>query len=381
MAGPVGCVALREWTSGFLISRRVVCVASLMLASLGISGSIVHAAQPLIPRADFFSNPERAAVSVSPDGITRSVPFAEHRRPAQFLGDARRGGAGIEAVFVYGAEIVIIFIEGDDTAEDLLVEAGDRALAAEPRARAEIIAESVSRPDEILAGLNERDPRWHDVYRINVRTGARSLVYKNNGATQFTADDRLNLRFAEFPTADGGFEIRRFAPGGKLIDYMRVPPDDSLITSLLGFDTAGTTLYALSSVGRDKVALMTLDPATAKQTVIGASDKADVVDTITHPLTGKVQAYSVEYLKKDWIAIDPAIKPDLAFIAAQREMAAPGTSSRAAMTTVSGRCPISQPRKHLITPSMIARKRRSRSSFRFIRTLPERNSRPCIPSS
>lgn len=289
------------------------------------------AAKPQIPRADFFSNPERAAVSVSPDGMRVAflspldgqlniwvAPVSDPTRAKPLTHDNQRGIRPYE----WAQNSQFIIYEKDDTgAENFQLHAldvstgSDRAIAAVPGAQAEIIGSSLKRPDEILVGLNDRDPRWHDVYRVNVRTGSRSLVFKNNIASQFVADSNLALRFAEIPTADGGLNVRRFTADGRLADYMRIPPDDSLINNVVGFDTAGTTLYALSSLGRDKVALVTLDPVTAKQTILGASGNADVSDTIVQPLTGKVQAYAVEYLKREWVAIDPAIKPDLAFIA------------------------------------------------------------------
>lgn len=307
--------------------------ATLALIGISICGSIAQAEQTPIPRRDFFDNPERAAVTVGPDGTRIAflspldgelnvwvAPVSDPSRAHPVTHDILRG----IRLFTWAENSQFILYHVDDTgSENFQIHAvdvntgADRTLAAVPGARAEIIAESVKRPDEILIDLNDRDPHWRDVYRVNVRTGARTLVYKNSSASQFVADSDLALRFAEIPTPDGGLVVRRFAAAGKLVDYMRIPPDDSLITNFLGFDTANTTLYALSSAGRDKVALAALDPVTAKETVLGASDKADVSDTMIQPFTGKVQAYAVEYLKRDWIALDPAIKPDLAFIAAR----------------------------------------------------------------
>jgi dipeptidyl aminopeptidase/acylaminoacyl peptidase len=307
-------------------------VAIALIASL-LGGAHAQAVQPLIPRNDFFGNPERAAVAVSPNGTQVAflspldgqlnvwvAPVSDPLRARAVTHDGRRG----IRLYEWAENSQFILYSADDSgAENYQLHAvdvstgADRSLAARPGARADIIAESVKQPDEILVGLNDRDPRWQDVYRINVRTGTRSLVYKNSGVSQFVADSDFALRFAELPAPDGGILVRRFTVEGKLADYIKIPPDDSLITSLLGFDTANATLYALSSLGRDKVALVTLDPVTARQTILGASDMADVSDAIIHPLTGKVQAYGVEYLKRNWIAVDPAIRPDLAFIADQ----------------------------------------------------------------
>jgi dipeptidyl aminopeptidase/acylaminoacyl peptidase len=313
------------------LAKDTLRVAGLAFATLVFLDSCAGAAAHLIPRADFFGNPERAGVSVSPDGKRISflapldgvlniwvAPVSDLSHAKALTHDRNRG----IRIYDWAQNSRFVVYEVDNTgAENLQLHSvdastgADRPLAAVPGARAELIADSVKHPDEILIGLNDRDPRWHDVWRVNVVSGARSLVYRNESATQFVADSNLALRYAEIPKRDGGLTVRRFVAGNRLVDYLRIPPDDSLITNLVGFDTAGTTLYAISSVGRDKAALVSLDPMTARETVLGASDRADVSDTLVKPITAKVQAYAVEYLTREWIALDPAIKGDLALIA------------------------------------------------------------------
>ncbi len=36
------------------------------------------------------------------------------------------------------------------------------------------------RPGVALVGLNDREPEWHDLYEIDVATGKRKLVEKND---------------------------------------------------------------------------------------------------------------------------------------------------------------------------------------------------------
>jgi hypothetical protein len=35
--------------------------------------------------------------------------------------------------------------------------------------------------DRILIGINNRDPRWHDVYSLDLATGKLTLVLQNEG--------------------------------------------------------------------------------------------------------------------------------------------------------------------------------------------------------
>ena len=46
------------------------------------------------------------------------------------------------------------------------------------------ISASYRHPDEFLLGINNRDPRWHDVWRVDVTSGERELVLQNERTWQ-----------------------------------------------------------------------------------------------------------------------------------------------------------------------------------------------------
>src|SRR5207244_3782314 len=49
---------------------------------------------------------------------------------------------------------------------------------------------SPDHPEEAVLALNDRNPRQHDLYRVNLRTGKRQLVAKNDsGYQRFFLDD------------------------------------------------------------------------------------------------------------------------------------------------------------------------------------------------
>src|SRR5207237_6534804 len=45
--------------------------------------------------------------------------------------------------------------------------------------RAEIFAVPRTAPDAIFVGLNDRDKAWHDLYKLKISTGERTLVRQN----------------------------------------------------------------------------------------------------------------------------------------------------------------------------------------------------------
>jgi dipeptidyl aminopeptidase/acylaminoacyl peptidase len=84
-----------------------------------------------------------------------------------------------------------------------------------------------------------------------------------------------------------------------------------MTTQMLGFDTAGQTLYMLDSRGRDTGALFAHDTKTGERKLVHADARADVSGILAHPTTGKAQAVAVNYLRNEWVVLDPAIAPDL----------------------------------------------------------------------
>src|SRR5262249_45727961 len=90
----------------------------------------------------------------------------------------------------------------------------DKDLTALPKVQARIQGLSHKFPGEVLLGINDRDARLHDVYRVNLATGEKKLLAKNEaGFLAFVSDDDFNVRFAMRFGPDGGNEILK--PNGE----------------------------------------------------------------------------------------------------------------------------------------------------------------------
>lgn len=190
---------------------------------------------PLVDREIFFGNPEISGGQLSPDGRWVSFvkpldgirniwvkgieePF-EAARP--MTADSTRPVTGY---FWSQDSRVILFVQDQGGNENYHVYAVDpgsapAAGAKVPTAldltpledvRAAIYAVPENDPAHILAGLNDRDPAVHDVYRIDIRTGERELVLRNDeNVAQWVADLDGNLRLGVRQREDGGWEILR----------------------------------------------------------------------------------------------------------------------------------------------------------------------------
>ncbi|HWU37809.1 MAG TPA: S9 family peptidase [Candidatus Acidoferrum sp.] len=193
------------------------------------------------------------------------------------------------------------------------------------RPKAHIEQVSAKSPEVILVGLNARDPRYHDLYRVNILTGELILVLQNPGLEGFVTDDDYRIRFGIRTTSDGGLEILRpaGAPAASASGpmgandwqpFQRIAMEDALTTHPIGFDRSGQTLYMTDSRGRDTSALTALDMQTGRLSLLAEDPRTDVAGVLQHPTTHIVQAVAFDYTRPEWKVLDPSIQEDLAYL-------------------------------------------------------------------
>ena len=219
--------------------RRVFAVAAglcLAAASLVNAQPAPAAGQPpIVDRELFFGDPEISGAQLSPDGRfiaflkplkgTRNIwvktsaePF-EKARP--ITADTKRP---IASFFWSRDSRAILFVQDQGGDENYNVYAVDpaappaagvevppaRNLTAAKNVRAFIYAVPKSEPDAIYVGLNDREPAWHDLYKVRISTGERQLLRKNTERlTGWAFDTRDRLRLATRSAENGDTEVLR----------------------------------------------------------------------------------------------------------------------------------------------------------------------------
>jgi dipeptidyl aminopeptidase/acylaminoacyl peptidase len=288
----------------------------------------------LLARSVLFSNPDRAAPTISPDGkriaYLSSVdgvlnvwvaPINDLAKAKPVTQDKKRGIRTYR--WAYTNEHVL-YMQDDGGDENWHLHAVDLKSnvdkdltpeAAGVQSRIESLSHRI--PNEVLVGINDRDKRYHDLYRVNVASGARKLVQKNEMFLSFNVDHDFKLRFAMRPEKDGSTTITEPDGKGAFRDVAKIPLEDSLTTQVAGFDKTGTKAFLLDSRDRDTAALVEMDLATKKTTVVLDDGQADVSDIVQHPTEKKVQAVLASYDRLRWHAIDPVVRADLDAIQTQ----------------------------------------------------------------
>src|SRR5690606_18438255 len=96
-------------------------------------------------------------------------------------------------------------------------------------------------------GMNDRDPQWHDLYRVDLRDGTRTLVEKNEQQIgQYFADGELQPRFAMRSRPDGGSDVLQ-RKGNAWETFDTIGFEDSMTTGPAGLSDDGATLYLRDS--------------------------------------------------------------------------------------------------------------------------------------
>jgi dipeptidyl aminopeptidase/acylaminoacyl peptidase len=294
-----------------------------------------HDSIPLIPRKTFFGNANALNPQLSPDGrwlawiapahgvmnvwvaprhdVTKARPLTRQTdRPILEPLFARTNAHVLFSKDKDGDENFNLWCVGLDGSDA-------RNLTPHRDVLANVVGFHYDDPNLIAVGINDRDARWHDLYIINIRTGERRLVYENTEEIEgFLLDRQLDLRLATTTRNKGfGSAILKWT-GVAFEEIMSIEADDVEGTFPLHINHAGDAWFLQSSVGRDKAALLRVDWMTGAQRLLASHPEADIAGCMTDPRTEEVTAVSAEYLRNEWITIDPATGRDLA--ALQREL-------------------------------------------------------------
>jgi len=290
---------------------------------------------PLIPREALFGNPTRSGGQISPDGNwlawmaphegVMNVWLAPTSDPTAARRMTNAADRPIPTYFFAPNSRSVLYVQDKAGDENYLlyqvdIETGEeRCLTPFENTRAQVVAGSRTIRDKVLVGLNNRDARHHDVHLLDLHSGKLERVLENvGGYVGFVADDSLSLRYAMKQNGEGGTDMFEITAGRIAEEPSeRTGLEDALTTGVAGYTADGRTLYWYDSRGRDTAALLAQDTETGHKRTIAEDAKADIGGTMRHPVTGEVEAYSVNYLKTEWTALDPHVKSSLDWLRSQ----------------------------------------------------------------
>jgi dipeptidyl aminopeptidase/acylaminoacyl peptidase len=274
-----------------------------------------------VPRELLFGNPEKSSPKISPngehwaylapdEGVLNVWVGLEGRNARPLTSDRGRG----IRVFLWAEDArSILYLQDANGDENWHVYQTDlesgvtRDLTPYPGVQAQIVATEPRFPNEILVALNDRDPKVHDVWRIKLSDGSRSLEAENPGdAIGWLADHDFKIALHKAMTPEGG-TVLRVRDGAGWRDFLTCGPDDQL--GAHGYAPNGD-LYIESSVGRDTTALLQVPAAGGDGSVLAEHPESDLGGVLLHPKRYHAEAASFEVDRVHWTVLDPSLKMD-----------------------------------------------------------------------
>jgi len=236
-----------------------------------------RADDPLIPMEDFFRNPEQSGFQLSPNGEYISFMKPWERRMNIFVQkigaeEAVRVTSATErdipAYFWSGNErIVYLQDRGGDENYRLYAVSSDgtesRELTPFENTRVTIVDSLEEQDDFILIGMNRRDQRLFDVYRLNLETGELTLLEENPGdIAGWMTDHDGKLRVAVRSDGVNTSLLYRDREDEPFRNILTTDFRESVSPLFFTFDN--TKLYVASNLGRDKSAIFVFNPRTVE---------------------------------------------------------------------------------------------------------------------
>jgi dipeptidyl aminopeptidase/acylaminoacyl peptidase len=288
------------------MNRKVRYFYAVALLSVALTIASTAAAQnglpPLIDREIFFGNPEIASAQISPDG--KFIAFRKPYKDTMNLW-VKKADEPFDKAKLITAETkrpirnyfwsrdskYILFVNDFGGDENFNVFAVDptaapaagadvpatRNLTDMKKVRAFIYDVPRSDPDTIYIGLNNRDARWHDLYKLRISSGERQLLRENTERYDgYNFDNAGKLRLATRVTETGENEILRLDADGKSAKVYSCSVFETCYP--IRFHKDNQRVYLVSNKGDvDLVRLVLFDPQTSKEEVV-ESDPMNRVD-------------------------------------------------------------------------------------------------------
>jgi len=294
-------------------------------------------ATDLIPLDILFGNPTQIQARLAPDGSALSfiAPYdgvlniwikGEDGEDDRLLtSDSDRGIK--HHVWLFDSQN-ILYVQDRDGDENwrvyiVNVETGnERLLTPEDESidhpvRAELLAYHEETPNIVMIGMNKRDERINDVYRVDTSTGEMELAEEGKLALhRWVIDENMEVRGWLRTNPEGGSTLLlRESGSGPFEEHFTWAQEDELGSKPIAFAQDHRNLYLLSSKDRNSSALYSYDTFTRELTLLAEDPIYDVSKLLYSPEDKIPQAALIVRERKQWVVLDPELEDDFALMA------------------------------------------------------------------
>ncbi len=255
----------------------IIFAGSLLMSSCMNEKTVMKAEQ--IPLEDFFRNPEKTAYQISPNGEyfsykapyeSRMNIFAKKRgsdEAVRLTSETDRDIAG----YFWPNNDQILYIKDDGGNENWKLYGvnidgtGLICYTDYENVRTEILEDLPEIPDQVIIGMNKRNPQVFDPYRLDIKTGDMEMLAENPGNIQSWIFDHNGRLRAAIAIVDGinSQILYRETEKDEFTPVLTTNFKETVSPMFFTFDNKN--VYALSNLGRDKVAVVVFDIKNGKE--------------------------------------------------------------------------------------------------------------------
>ena len=232
-----------------------------------------------IPLEDFFRNSPQTAFQLSPNGEHISFMSPYQDRMNIFVRDLD-GGKAIQltheiersvAGYFWADNERILFLKDEDGDENFHIfgvnmDGSDlRCYTPFDGVRASIIDDLEEIPDQVLIGMNKRNPEVFDPYRLDLKTGELIQLAENPGNWQGWMTDHKGVLRSVTAIVDGVNTQILYRNNDQEDFHPVLTTNFKETVSFMEFTPNNQLVYAATNLGRDKMALVLMNPATCEE--------------------------------------------------------------------------------------------------------------------
>ncbi|PWD97918.1 S9 family peptidase [Marinilabilia rubra] len=271
----------------------LLALASMTIFGLTFSCQNANAKKKAvkIPMEDFFRNPEKTAFQISPNGKFLSFLAPYENRMNVYVKDLH-GDSAVRVTSETARDIAGYFWANNERLLFLKDTGGDenfslygvnrngeemKALTEFEGVRTTMIDDLPDIEEEVIIGLNKRNARVFDPYRLNIETGEMEMLAENPGNIQGWVTDHDGKLRAAVGIEDGVNTTLLYRDSER--DSFEVVIKNNFKNELnpYFFTFDNEKIYAVSNLERDKKAPVIFNPKTGEiEEVLYENDEYDV---------------------------------------------------------------------------------------------------------
>ena len=236
---------------------------------------------PLIPMKEFFRNPQRISFQLSPDGSRLAFLQPWEHRLNIHVQDLRTDeitrvtGSQERDItsYLWANNTRLAYVQDTDGDENYKLYGVDPdganhdQLTPFEEVKVQLIDDLEDVEESMLIGMNKRDKRIFDAYRIDVHSGDLEMIAGNPGnISRWMTDNDGQLRVAITTDGVNNTLLYRKEESGEFQEILTTDFKQTLHPLYFTFDNRH--LYASSNLGRDKQAIVRYDPEAGAETEV-----------------------------------------------------------------------------------------------------------------